>query len=180
MKPLGCVSLLACFLSPVKINAMPHLFWPFLLGKIYSSNFSCKGKDLIHFGVLAGAQKYLPLCARWTHPARGGWCADTLGSLPPVLVVALPQTSGAPLPNVRGLWVWGGGCAAERSARDVCWRGFWGAAACCYAAVRSSCMLARADSVRSAWPQVLNTSSRQATVSDTNNIKGKTGICIFY
>ena len=61
MKHLGCVSLLACFLSPVKINAMPYLFRPFLLGKICSSNFLCKGKHLICFGFLVGAQKYLPL-----------------------------------------------------------------------------------------------------------------------
>lgn len=62
MKHLGCVSLLAFFLSPVKINAMPRLFRLFLLGKIYSSNFTCKGKDLVCFGFLVGgAQKYLPL-----------------------------------------------------------------------------------------------------------------------
>lgn len=40
---------------------MPCLFRPFFLGKIFSSNFPCKGKDLICFGFLAGAQKYLPL-----------------------------------------------------------------------------------------------------------------------
>jgi len=61
MKHLGCVSLLAYFLSPVKINAVPYLFQPFLLGKVYSSNFPRKGKDLTCFGFPVGAQQYLPL-----------------------------------------------------------------------------------------------------------------------
>lgn len=118
MKHLGCVSLLAFFLSPVKINAMPRLFRLFLLGKIYSSNFTCKGKDLVCFGFLVGGlRNTFHLC--WMNLPSCWWvirCYTVLSSSPPSWCGSSSKHwSRAVLPHVQGLWAWGAGCSVEWS-----------------------------------------------------------------
>lgn len=87
---------------------MPCLFRPFLLEKIFSSNFPCKGKDSICFGFPAGAQESLALVLDELTQLVMGDVLVHCGLFPSFLAgVALPR-SAAVLPQV---WIllWGGG-----------------------------------------------------------------------
>lgn len=136
----------------------------------FPPNFPCKRKDLICFGFFAGAQKSLPLvldeltqlvmddilvhCAFFL-PSLPGWCGSSSKCW-----------SGVVSPQV---WICGSG--EEDEEGEMCKGGIF---CCCSFTV---CVCGLQQMLRSGWHQVLNIQSRQATVSYTGSMEGKTRIC---